>query len=95
MASTKETFSGVLQLVGTERGIFNSSGRHPAAMIGDANAGVGKGGSHSAVPALDAEILTAVRALNGYPKRGKDKAQNLLAKRMKRREEEVWEDWRL
>ena len=75
----------------------NSGGRHPAAMTGDANvadrppcvvdvnAGVGSGGSHSAVPALDAEILTAVRALNRYPKRGKDKTQNLLAKRIAKR----------
>ena len=71
MASTKETISGVPQPAGME-GVneSNSGGRHPAAMTGDANAGVGSAGSHSAVPALDAEILTAVRALNGYPKRG-------------------------
>ena len=62
----------------------NSGGRHPAAMTGDANTGVGCG-SQSAVPALDAEILTAVRALNGYPKRGKDKTQNLLACRIAKR----------
>ena len=85
MASTKETISGVPQPVGTERGIFNSGGRHLAAMTDDANAGVGKVGSHSAVPALDSEILSAVRACNGYPKRGKDKTQNLLAKRIAKR----------
>ena len=85
MAQTKETISGVPQPVGTERGIFNSGGRHPAAMTGDANAGVGKGGSHSAVPALDSEILRAVCACNGYPKRGNDKTQNLLAKRIAKR----------
>ena len=62
MASTKETISGVPQPAGTELGIFNSGGRHPAAMTGDANAGVGSGGSQSAVPALDSEILSAVRA---------------------------------
>ena len=39
----------------------------------DANAGADCGGVHSAVPALDSEILSAVRACNGYPKRGKDK----------------------
>ena len=77
--------SGVPQPVGTERGIFNSGGRHPAAMTGDANAGVGKGVSDSAVPALDSEILRAVGACNGYPKRGKDKAQNTLAMRIARR----------
>ena len=49
---------------------------------------VDSGSSNSAVPALDAEILTAVRALNRYPKRGKDKAQNLLAKRIAKR----WQD---
>ena len=89
MASTRETISGVRQPAGTELalgcGIFNSGGRHPAAMTGDANAGVGSGGSDSAVPALDAEILTAVRALNRYPKRGKDKTQNLLACRIAKR----------
>ena len=85
MASTKETISGVPQPVGTERGIFNSGGRHLAAMTDDANACVGKVGSHSAVPALDSEILSAVRACNGYPKRGKDKTQNLLAKRIAKR----------
>ena len=42
-------------------------------------------GSHSAVPALDAEILTAVRALNQYPKRSKDKTQNLLACKIAKR----------
>ena len=81
MASTKETISGVPQPAGMELaelkhcsdslgswdvGIFNSGGRHPAAMTCDANAGVGSGGPHSAVPALDADILTAVRALNGH-----------------------------
>ena len=89
MASTKETISGVRQPAGTELalgcGIFNSGGRHPAAMTGDANAGVGSDGSHSAVPALDSEILSAVRACNGYPKRGKDITQNLLAKRIAKR----------
>ena len=94
MASIKETISGVPQPAGMElaelnhrsdslsrwdEGVFNSGGRHPAAMTGDADAGVGSGGSHSAVPALDSEILSAVRACNGYTKRGKDKAQNLLA----------------
>ena len=39
-------------------------------------------GMELAVPALDAEILTAVLALNRYPKRGKDTTQNLLAKRI-------------
>ena len=55
-------------------GIFNSGGRHPAVLTSDANAadrplcvvnvsaGAACGGAHSAVPALDAEILTAVRA---------------------------------
>ena len=100
MASTKATISGVPQPAGMELaelkhcsdslgswdvGIFNSGGRHPAAMTGDAYAGVDCGGSHSAVPALDSEILSAVRACNGYPKRGKDKAQNLLAKRIANR----------
>ena len=42
-------------------------------------------GMELAVPALDAEILTAVRALNRYPKRGKDKVQNLLAMRIAKR----------
>ena len=67
----------------------NSRGRHPA-VKSDANAAdnplcvvdANCDGSHSAVPALDAEILTAVRALNRYPKRGKDKNENLLAKRI-------------
>ena len=76
----------------------NSGGRHPAVLTSDANAadrplcvvgvsaGAGScGGAHSAVPALDSEILSAVRACNGYPKRGKDKAQNLLAKRIAKR----------
>ena len=49
------------------------------------SAGAGCGGAHSAVPALDSEILSAVRACNGYPKRGKDEAQNLLAKRIAKR----------
>ena len=86
MASTKETISGVPQPAGME-GVneSNSGGRHPAAMTGDANTGVGSGSSQSAVPALDAEILTAVRALNRYPKRGKDKTQNLLACRIAKR----------
>ena len=88
MASTKETISGVPQPVGTERGIFNSGGRHLAAMTGDANAGVGKGVSDSAVPALDSEILRAVGACNGYPKRGEDKTPNLLASRIAKR----WQD---
>ena len=39
-------------------------------------------GMELALPALDAEILTAVRALNRYPKRGKDKTQDLLAMRI-------------
>ena len=67
-----------------------SGGRHPAVLTSDANAvdrplcvvDANCGGSHSAVPALDAEILTAVRAFNRYPKRGKDKTENLLAKRI-------------
>ena len=71
----------------------NSGGRHPAVLTGDANAAdrplcvvdANCGGSHPAVPALDAEILTAVRALNRYPKRGKDKTQNLLACRIAKR----------
>ena len=71
----------------------NSGGRHPAVLTSDDNAAdrplcvvdANCGGSHSAVPALDAEILTAVRALNQYPKRGKDKTQNLLAKRIAKR----------
>ena len=71
----------------------NSGGRHPAVLTSDANAAdrplcvvdANCGGSHSAVPALDAEILTAVRALNRYPKRGKDKTQNLLAMRIAKR----------
>ena len=62
----------------------NSGGRHPAVLTSDANAadrplcvvdvgaGAGScGGAHSAVPALDSEILSAVRACNGYPKRSK------------------------
>ena len=73
----------------------NSGGRHPAVLTSDANdadrplsvvdvgAGAGScGGAHSAVPALDSEILSAVRACNGYPKRGKDITQNVLAKRI-------------
>ena len=75
----------------------NSGGRHPAVLTSDANAadrplcvvdvsaGAGGGGAHSAVPALDSEILSAVRACNGYPKRGKDKTQNLLACRIAKR----------
>ena len=71
----------------------NSGGRHPAVLTSDANAAdrplcvvdANCGGSHPAVPALDAEILTAVRALNRYPKRGKDKTQNLLACRIAKR----------
>ena len=67
-----------------------SGGRHPAVLTSDTNAAdrplcvvdANCGGSHSALPALDAEILTAVRALNRYPKRGKDKTENLLAKRI-------------
>ena len=42
-------------------------------------------GMELALPALDAEILTQVRALNRYPKRGKDKAENLLAMRISKR----------
>ena len=42
-------------------------------------------GMELALPALDAEILTQVRALNRYPKRGKDKAENLLAVRISKR----------
>ena len=65
----------------------NSGGRHPVVLTSDANAadtllclvnvsaGAGCGGADSAVPALDSEILSAVRACDGYPKRGKDKAQ--------------------
>ena len=68
----------------------NSGGRHPAVLTSDANAadrplcvvdvsaGAGSGDAHFAVPALDSEILSAVRACNEYPKRGKDKTQNLL-----------------
>ena len=71
----------------------NSGGRHPAVLTSDANAAdrplcvvdANCGGSHPAVPALDAEILTAVRALNRYPKRGKDKTENLLACRIAKR----------
>ena len=76
----------------------NSGGRHPAVLTSDANAadrplcvvdvsaGAGScGGAHSAVPALDSEILRAGCACNGYPKRGKDKFQNLLAKRIAKR----------
>ena len=71
----------------------NSGGRHPAVLTSDANAAdrplcvvdANCGGSHSAVPALDVEILTAVRALNRFPKRGKDKTQNLLACRIAKR----------
>ena len=71
----------------------NSGGRHPAVLTSDANAvdrplcvvDANCGGSHSALPALDAEILTAVRALNRYPKRGKAQAENLLAKRIAKR----------
>ena len=59
--------------------VSNSGSRHPAAMTGDDNASVGSGGSDSAVPALDAEILTAVRALNRYPKRGKAEPEYQLA----------------
>ena len=68
----------------------NSGGRHSAVLTSDANAAdrplcvvdANCGGSHPAVPALDAEILTAVRALNRYPKRGKAKTENLLAKQI-------------
>ena len=75
----------------------NSGGRHPAVLtseanaaerplcVVDANAGADCGGAHSAVPALDSEILSAVRALNRYPKRGKDKTQDLLAMRIAKR----------
>ena len=42
-------------------------------------------GMELALPALDAEILTAVRALNRYPKRGNDKTQNLLACKIAKR----------
>ena len=57
----------------------NSGGRHPAVLTSDANAadrplcvvdvsaGADCGGAHPAVPALDSEILNAVRACNGYP----------------------------
>ena len=76
MASTKETTSGVPQPVGTERGIFNSGGRHPAAMTGDANAGVDK--DANAMPALDSEILSAVRACNGIPNEEKIKPKICL-----------------
>ena len=59
----------------------NSGGRHPAVLPSAANAAdkslcvvdANCGGSHPAVPVLDAKILTAVRALNRFPKRGKDK----------------------
>ena len=86
MASTKETISGVPQPAGME-GVneSNSGGRHPAAMTGDAIPVFGSAGSHSAVPALDAEILNAVRALNRYPKRSKDKIEDLLAMRIAKR----------
>ena len=82
MASTKETISGAPQ---------------PAVLTSDANAadrplcvvdviaGADCGGAHPAVPALDSEILSAVRACNGYPKRGKDKTQDLLAMRIAKR----------
>mgnify|MGYP003298544740 CR=1 FL=1 len=92
--TTDSMDSGVLQptvmAIGNEA---NSGGRHPAVLTSDANAAdrplcvvdANCGGSHSAVPALDAEILTAVRALNRYPKRGKDKTQNLLACRIAKR----------
>ena len=72
----------------------NSGGRHPAVPTSDANAadrplcfvdvsaGADCGGAHPAVPALDSEILSAVRALNVYPKRGKNKTENLLACRI-------------
>ena len=42
-------------------------------------------GMELAVPALDSEILSAVRAFNRYPKRGKDKTQNLLACKIAKR----------
>ena len=50
MASSKETISGVPQPAGTELGIFNSGGRHPAAMTGDANAGVGRAKKETELP---------------------------------------------
>ena len=75
----------------------NSGGRHPAVLTSDANAadrplcvvdvsaGADCGGAHPAVPAFDSEILSAVRACNGYPKRGKDRAEDLLAIRIAKR----------
>ena len=62
----------------------NSGGRHPALRTTkETISGVPQpAGMELAVPALDAEILSAVRACNGYPKRGKDKTQNLLAKKI-------------
>ena len=61
----------------------NSGGTYPAAVTGDANVteipsavvvgdvnmNVDSGGSHPAMPVLDADILSAVRALNRYPQR--------------------------
>ena len=42
----------------------NSGARHPAVLTSDGNA---CGAPQPAVPALDSEILNAVRACNGYP----------------------------
>ena len=65
----------------------NSGGRHPAVRTTkETISGVPQpAGMELAVPALDAEILSAVRACNGYPKRGKDKTQDLLAMRIAKR----------
>ena len=81
MASTNETISGVPQPAGMElaegkcRGKFTSANAadRPLCVV-NVSAGAACGGAHSAVPALDSEILSAVRACNGYPKRGEDKA---------------------
>ena len=68
------------------RGKFTSANvaDRPLCVI-NVSAGAACGGAHSAVPALDSEILSAVRACNGYPKRGEDKTQNLLACRIAKR----------
>ena len=70
MASTKETISGVPQLAARKK--RNYQRRRPKKCL-------------EMLPALDAEILTAVRALNRYPKRGKDKTQDVLAMRIAKR----------
>ena len=53
----------------TASAAVNKSASQETVEVGDANARVDSGGPHSAVPALDSEILSGVRALNRYPQR--------------------------